>query len=275
MSVTISLGSDSPNISKHRDSILAMRLRELCDYDRFFRAEAPEPSLRVCSHGLSGQPSNWKFLAKGQPATYDYYCVLPTEVVFDQGDHGDWWRVRRDAMLTWRVLNEWGVSYIAALSAGKGIHTHVYLRPFFEPSSLAESVRLLFAQAVLDRANYLLHGWDILVPKEDEVEADPLFYSPARDSRVIREFGARSHGGKSAHRKTLWMVGPAPIRVLPDSRDAAYEQAGLRFPSELPISRSPPAVWNAEVRAALGGVCPVRDECYTEVAGCDRCPLTA
>lgn len=252
--------------------------------------------IRVCSAGPDGQPTRWRMTERGDPA-YDYRVILRSQIVFDQGDHGNWSRARRDAHAIWDVLNDFLVrsdgtgngQYWGSITGGKGIHTDVFIRPFSIPHVVTDSysgdsiekmldLRIDFAQNVLaacrarlpfdDRLTAILLLEDAKTEAEKAdimdryavVEADPRLLAPKGD-QLVREFGARKKPN-AKNRKVLWTVGPGPYRPLPETREAAYTAPSLPIPTKIVPSEQPPGVFHAIVRETLGGVCPKGPQCF-------------
>jgi hypothetical protein len=272
-----------PNRIAQRRSILRLRLAEVARHRAWRDGEMAvgEPRLRVCSNEAGGI-GRWRYAGAGDVA-YDYYCMLPSQVVFDQGDHGDWSRTRRDAMALWRTLDGWNIRYLAALTGGKGIHTEVFLHPFEADRLGIHAHRKAFATAAMgvtsDRINDEIEARLMLptLSSTEEVESDPRLHAPNEDSRMVREYGSRGKGGKSPFVKTLWGMGPGPLRALPETREAAYRQAGVVFPEYLPLNEAPPSASHAMLREWFGGVCPIGPSCFpgaeeSEPGFCSECP---
>lgn len=229
------------------------------------RPEDHGPVMLRVAHHTQGEHGEKLWRLAKDPA-YDYRTVLASEIVFDQGDHGDWMRARSEAHALWTALDRWGLRYHAALSAGNGIHTHVYMRPLDPESDLVRGTAATFIRWAVQ----LALAEDDLADVDDT--EDPRLLTPAWQSRLIREFGARK-SPDSKWRKTLWS--DSKFRPLPETREEAYAQAGLVLPRELSMNDFVPGWMHHEIASALGP-CPKSADCLFDPYGtCDHCPSGA
>lgn len=227
-------------------------------------AYSGEP-VRVGWADQTGKPGHRRDVGAGD-IHYDLRCVLPTQAVFDLGDHTPWERTVRDTHLVWDQLNEWAVPYLGALTGGKGTHTEVFLRP-------RGADRTWFVAAVLAAINDRLGVQAEL--RGEGVTCDPVTVAPAPQSRLLREFGAI----KKNNRKVLWTQGPGPYRPIPLDRDEAYRQASGLVPTSFEVATHPPGARHRAVAEMLGKACPREPGCFnvneTDLDGwCSACPTS-
>lgn len=242
----------------------------------------------------------------------EFRTVLRSEVVFDMGDTiksipvsdiegraRAWQSLVRQVHATWDVLNECQVRYWGALSAGVGVHTHVFLAPLDEPAGSihrtedpdgviqpsgtsvvgeypAVRYRRAFATAIMHMAQARLIAGDSFAP---DFDCDPRLLDPPWHSQLVREFGAVKRPEGRA--KVLWAIGPGRYNPLPSTRKEAYEQASDNFkslgsigvPTELPLNEAGPGLLGEAIRAFLGKRCAQTEECWRNPP-CETCPAT-
>lgn len=284
--------------AERRNQFLDLLLAEEKDVHTFDWRGA-KVKLRVCAADSEGGATQWRYAEHGDP-NYDWRCVLRSQVVFDIGDDIEvapgvmearpWSETRDDTHRIWDALNDFlpgtGGEYWGSLSAGKGTHTEVFLRPY--TGDQGRDFREAFAAAVLTMANeripieqrieQMLRALDPDKPGAYGVIVDPGLLAPKGD-HLIREFGSRKTQS-SKWQKTLWTVGPGSYKPLPDTREEAYAQAGpLRIPDSIKPAVQPPGVFHAMLSEALGVVCPRGPQCLPPNCGwdgtCDSCPATS
>lgn len=183
---------------------------------------------------------------------FDHRVVLDNEVVFDV-DEEDWgWCVAVTHAL-WDVLEEHDVGYLGALSAGKGTHTHVFLRPsiaWYRPT-FYRNVAWLVEQRIGEQ------------PPFDEGYSDP-------GGRQIRAFGSQ----RGSRFKKLVVEGPGQVESLMLSRQSAYSEFPVCVPTQAPLVDEPIGIHHTELGQALGKRCPVSTSCLPHPPGaCNDCPL--
>jgi hypothetical protein len=259
--------------------------------------------------GLKGL-GQWHTYTPGLTPTHSLREQGQSEIVFDIGDHGDWQLCVAESHALWRALNAMGIPYWAALSGGKGTHTHVFgpkrngkpvafcancnhvphpgescdfsFEPefpgrcscrFFEARVEDDDWRKSVSGQILEVANAILGN-----PLHQDL-CDHRLLAPTR--HVQREFGERQLP-LSPTVKTLWHVGPGAFLPLPSTREAAYAAAKQVYPNG-PV---PVAEWLARMdrrtySSIAGGRCLTGPGCIKGFPGatlgpwgmCESCPL--
>jgi hypothetical protein len=231
---------------------------------------------------------------------HSYRTVLPNEMVCDLGDHTNWIETVSNAHAIMDILNEATISYICALSGGRGIHIHIFGPPRSPDDGVCmaclhaggehadgkcttctclqlmkfpnddDDWRVASARTLL--ALSTMRKWG--TPWSKKLQADPLLLHPNHGSRMIREFGATKEDGDAHGPKTVWHIGPSAYAPIPYSIADAYKEAegrGARHPDVLPRNKDIPfGVWQ-EVRSWAVGPCPSTPECLR--TRCASCPL--
>lgn len=258
--VTIVGGKHNGAFQSQRQALLNMLLEELATWRSHVDAtRCLNPRLVVSRGAGNGRPTEW--FGTGELTDYDYRCVLPTQVVFDMGDDGDWERCRAETMAVWETLNDLGVPYWGALSGGKGTHTEVFLRPLW-----ALEHRESFAGCVMTLASERLQR------PYSALDVDPTCVAPPHARRLLREYGSP---GATGYQKTLWVSGPDDgFAPLPDTRENAYQRAGVVLPNRILHADQPPGIFHGVVRDAVGGKCPQSVDCIRKTATCWQCPAS-
>lgn len=193
-----------------------------------------------------------------------YRTVMPNEIVADLGDVGDW-NVTRDAThRLWDALHDGGLDYLAALSGGRGTHTHVWI----EPSEDLLPQRRMVTAIIRWATTLTFPNHEELL--DDGFPSDGRYWHPPPGSAQIREFGAPKSA--SGFLKTLWWRGrDGRAPRLPEDRIEAYRRVGTVVPSEIPVNKSGIGVLHWDLRQAFGRTCPRVAECLI-YAPCDKCP---
>lgn len=272
--MTLRFGSASDaTLSRDRETLLKALIAE---EGRSRPSEIKgRPMLSTAVANPEGTPG---FRRMRADTAYDLRAVLCSEVVFDLDDKrpgrpGDFpLSLREDFRDLCLTLVEERIPFLAALSAGSGVHVGVTLADHIGVTG--EDHRRAFVSAIKTliqerRGNESSVSLDWATPPE--AAFDPVTLFPAYQARLIREFGARKRPD-SPYRKVLWA--DSEYRALPELRADAYKQARLVIPTRLPVLRGGVGVVHEQVREALGGRCPKTSECYRNFP-CDGCAVSA
>lgn len=259
----------------------------------------------------------WYEYRAGDEPNHHLRMVFGNEIVFDVGDCNDrecgarhhvpcWPTCVRRTHALWMALNRLGIPHWAALSGGKGTHTHVFGPPR-APSGpphcgnclhgqhgvrcgaelLAGTCRCFKFEAVSEGGDWRNAVSGVIVEAALGILGNPLdqdfcdyrLLAPTR--HMVREFGCRKTPA-SAHMKMLWHIGPGPFLPLPASRNAAYRAALSVFPGEGPaVADWLDGLARTGYGAISGGPCPQGPQCVPahpvaklEPFGrCAGCPL--
>lgn len=233
-------------------------------------AHCAEIGLDLSGRGLnlrtmSAHKGTWTWSAN---VNYAYRTILPNEVVFDIGDHAkDWGEVVDQSEALWDELDEMvhDGAYYAALSGGRGTHTHLWLEDPTDGTMWdgrdwpKHDLREKIADWVKFRR--LAKGATV------RVQPDPVCIAPSHGGRQLREFGATK-----MRSKTLLFEGPLQRKPLPRNQAQAYATAGLKYPNAIRRCRSVDGLEHARRRAALGTRCPRSSTCALVKDACQECP---
>lgn len=181
-------------------------------------------AIRVTQQGEDFRPQKWVTTEDHRP--YAYRAVLENEIVFDI-DTDSWYECRKQTHTLWSVLSFMKIPYWGSLSAGKGTHTHVFLK--------SKEQRDRLAGIVTDKVNEMLSDTITVDGAEfkyetDAFDTDPRLLTPPDGGHVVREFAVTKK-----HKKTLWTEGPGGFRPVPLNRSHAYALAGVAVPRNVPI----------------------------------------
>lgn len=152
--------------------------------------------------------------------------VLPSQIVYDLGDDGDWRRCRLETEALWATLEIMGIPHWRCLSGGRGTHTELFLRDWHADR-----------MAIHKRLRTLVYEVSGVWLRNDE-----RFVAAPDGNVLLREFGHSKQPGGNP--KTLY-----PFAELPDTREQAYRKVKtVLYPSSIPLFDSP---WDLPVKVLV------------------------
>lgn len=247
------------------------------------------PNLTVGRQRANGAWAPWSYTVGD--TSHTYRAVLPSQIVFDIGDHAPWEKIRWATHRLWTILNRWGIAYWGSLSGGKGTHTEFFIRPTPEIGyddgwrkhgiRPGTDLRPIIADWIVRQMMDLEPVKRQIMVKDpyDHFDIDTGHIAPMPQMKLLRDFGCLKPS--MGTRKTLWTTGPAPFPWLPTTRNEAYKYNRVLVPLSLPVNDDVPGASQHERASSIHGPCPQGPQCLPGPqsecgadGSCAHCPVT-